>query len=382
VNRWHRPGGWVGIAADAGLGAVFAVALAVSAVGIAESWGAGYWQFDGAAGVVMCVTALMRRRHRAWTATAGLAVAAAAILVSRFAQLPREPSPAMAMGLSVLVGSAIRALPAPLAGAFGAGGLAVVAGTRLAFPTASGPVTVLNAAGWVAAVAIGLSLRLLDARRRASAEQVRRDERLELARELHDVVAHHISGIVIQAQAAQLVARKHPEKLNGTLAGIEAAGSDALAAMRRVVGLLRDADDAAPATPGPEQLSELIKRFDGYGPPVRLRLPDDEDGSVWPPEVTSTVYRVVQESLTNISRHAPHAHSVTVSVARDREAVTVEVVDDAPPVPARYHHRGGYGLLGMRERVEAIGGTLSAGPRPGPGWSVLATLPVPARERQ
>ncbi|GAA4228916.1 signal transduction histidine kinase [Streptosporangium album] len=210
---------------------------------------------------------------------------------------------------------------------------------------------------------------------------MRRDERLKLARELHDVVAHHITSIVLQAQAAQLVARKHPEKVEGSLAGIEATGSDALAATRRVVGLLRDADDAVPAMPGPEQLSELVKRFHGHGPAVRLRLP--ADGSVWPPEVTSTVYRVVQESLTNISRHAPHARSVTVSVAQDRESVTVEVVDDAPPVPARYHHhRGGYGLVGMRERLEALGGTLCAGPRRGAGWPVLATLPVPARKRR
>lgn len=98
--------------------------------------------------------------------------------------------------------------------------------------------------------------------------------------------------------------------------------------------------------------------------------------------MTNTVYRVVQESLTNISRHAPHARSVTVSVAEDRQSITVEVVDDTPPVPARYQHRGGYGLIGMRERVETLGGTLYAGPRPGAGWSVLATLPVPTGEPQ
>ncbi|GAB3884178.1 hypothetical protein GCM10027612_17490 [Microbispora bryophytorum subsp. camponoti] len=90
-----------------------------------------------------------------------------------------------------------------------------------------------------------------------------------------------------------------------------------------------------------------------------------------------TVYRIVQESLTNVSRHAPHARSVTVSVERDRETLTVEVADDSPRSPSRHHQRGGYGLIGMRERVEALGGTLRAGARPGSGWSVLATLPVP-----
>ncbi|MEV0972968.1 sensor histidine kinase [Microtetraspora glauca] len=384
VREWAT--GRAGIAADIGLGALFAALLAFWASRIAESWGGGYWLFDCAAGAVVCVIAMARRRHRAWAAVAGLAVAAAAILTARFAALPAEPGPAMAVALSVLVGSAVRALPALTACAVAAGGFAVVLGslfTAHALSSGVPTVTVLNGAGWLCALMIGAAPRLFDARRRAIAEKVRRDERLALARELHDVVAHHITGIVVQAQAAQLVARKHPEKVDGSFAGIEAAGSDALAAMRRVVGLLRDADDAAPATPGPEGLSELVERFDGYGQgrAVHLRLPDDDDRSGWPPEVTSTVYRVVQESLTNVSRHAPQARSVMVSVDRDRDVVTVEVVDDAPPGPARYHHRGGYGLVGMRERLEALGGTLVAGPRSGAGWSVRATLPVAARER-
>jgi signal transduction histidine kinase len=381
VREWAA--GRTGISADAGLAAVFAVLLATWAFQISWARGTGQWQFGCAAGAAVCATALMRRRHRRWAAVAGLAVATATILISRLTHLPSEPGPAMALALSVLVGSAVRALPALRACAIATGGFAVVFISGFAALSSGVPaVMVLNGTGWLAALAMGLNLRLFDGRRRAIAEIVRRDERLDLARELHDVVAHHITGIVVQAQAAQLVARKQPEKLEGSLAGIEAAGSDALSAMRRVVGLLRDADDAAPATSGPERLSELVERFRGHGPAVRLRLPDDEDESVWPPEVTSTVYRVVQESLTNVSRHAPHARSVTVSVARDREALTVEVADDAAPVPARSHHRVGYGLVGMRERLEALGGTLCAGPRPEAGWSVLATLPVSARGRR
>ncbi|MBE1491395.1 sensor histidine kinase [Plantactinospora soyae] len=371
-----RAAGRTVIAVDVALAALFGAVLVGQAVAIRQSWGGDYWQFEGVAGLVVCVTALLRRRHRAWSAVAGLAVAAVAILVARLAGLPGEPGLAMVLGLSVLVGSAIRTLPVRLAGAVAAGGLAVVAGTRLGvLPSSSGAVVGLNVAGWLTAVGVGLGLRLLDARRRATADQVRREERLELARELHDVVAHHITGIVIQAQAAQIVARKRPEQVRESLVGIEAAGSEALTAMRRVVGLLRDTDDAAPASPGPEQLSELVRRFDGPGRTVRLSQPDAE--SAWPPEVTSTVYRVVQESLTNISRHAPHAHSVTVSIAQDPRAITVEVVDDAPLAPARYPHLGGYGLIGMRERVETLGGTLHAGPGTGAGWSVRATLPAP-----
>ncbi|WP_245656346.1 sensor histidine kinase [Microtetraspora fusca] len=372
-------------ASDIGLAVVFAAVLAFWASRIAESWGGGYWQFDCAAGAVVCLIALLRRRERAWAAIAGLAVAAVAIPAALFGGLPAEPGPAMALGLSVLVGSAVRTLPARSAGAVAAGGLAVVAASLLSARTLAlgvPAVTMLNGAGWLAAVAAGLTPRLLGARRRAAAEKVRRDERLALARELHDLVAHHVTGIVLQAQAAQLVARKRPEKVDASLAGIEAAGSEALAAMRRVVGLLRDADGAAPATYSPERLEDLVGRFGGDGRTVRLRLPDDDEAATWPPEVASTVYRVVRESLTNIARHAPQARTVTVGVTQARDAVTVEVTDDAPRPPGRYPRRRGYGLVGMRERLEVLGGTLRAGPREDAGWSVLATLPVPARERR
>ncbi|GIH40785.1 hypothetical protein Mco01_37850 [Microbispora corallina] len=372
----------VRLAAVAGLGAVFAAALAVQAYRIAHSWGGGAWRFDCVAGLVVCVIALARRRDLGWAAVAGLAVAAVAVPAAKAAHLPGEPGLAMTLALSVLLGSAIRVLRPLAACAVAAGGLAVAAATAVPPPDHLAPVTRLYGAAWLAALAAGLGLRLLDARRRAAAERVRRDERLALARELHDVVAHHITGIVVQAQGARIVARRQPEKLEESLAGIEAAGSEALTAMRRVVGLLRDAGDAAPATPGPERLGELVSRFDGHfdgrGPAVSLRLPDGEGTAAWPPEVTSTVYRVVQESLTNITRHARHARSATVTVAQDGHVVTVEVVDDAPPGPVRPSHRGGYGLVGMRERLEALGGTLRAGPRAGAGWAVLATLPVPA----
>lgn len=362
------------VATDAGLGVVFAVALAVTAFAIADTWGGGYWVFGCAAGLVVCVLALVRRRHPGWATGVALAVAAVAIVVARVADLPTEPGPAATLGLSVLVGSSVRTFSIPWAAAVTSAVLALVVGTL--FASGASAVATLAGAGLLAALATGLYLRLLDTRRRAVTEQVRRAERLELARELHDLVAHHITGVVLHAQAARVVRRRHPEKLDDSLTGIEAAGSEALAAMRRVVGLLRDTDDAAPATPGPEQLSELVARF--TGPTVHLRLPDNE--TEWPPEVTSTVYRVVQESLTNIARHARHAPSVTVSVAQERQAITVEVTDDAPPHPTRYARRGGYGLVGMRERVEALDGTLSAGPRAGSGWSVRATLPLPTKE--
>ncbi|MFC8616053.1 sensor histidine kinase [Micromonospora purpureochromogenes] len=366
-----------GAAAEVALGAAFLAAILAEVVAIGQSWGARYWLFGGVAAAVVCLLALLRRWHRGWFAAAGITIAALTVLVARLAHLPAEPGPALALALAVLVGAAVRALAPVPAAATAAAGLGIVVASQVAARPSPGIAAVASLAGlaWLAAVAVGLSLRLVDARNHATAEEVRRDERLELARELHDVVTHHITGIVLQAQAAQLVAGKHPEKLPGTLADIESAGSDALAAMRRVVGLLRDTADAAPASLGPERLDILVDRFARQGPPARLRMP--ERTGDWPPEVTSTVYRIVQEALTNVSRHAPHARSVTVTVGQDDEGITVEVADDSPPAPARHGHRGGYGLIGMRERVQSLGGELRVGPRAGGGWSVLATLPLP-----
>lgn len=363
-----------------GLVVLCVVTLVFWAARVTSSWGAGYWLPGFVAGAAVCALAVLRRRNRLWLAVAGLAVAAGAVLVAHVAGLPGEPGPATALGLSVLVCSAVRTAQPRQAAAIAAAGLSLAAASVLttSHPLTDGlpPVTVLNGVAWAAGVGAGLGLRVRSDRHGAAVAQVRRDERLELARELHDVVAHHITGVVLEAQAARIALRTRPETLDESLAGIETASTGALAAMRRVVGLLRDTEDAAPARSGPEQLGELVDRFARHGPPVRLRLP--ERGADWPPEVTSTVHRIVQESLTNIARHAAHARSVTVDVSEDTRTVIVEVADDAVAPPVR-HHRGGYGLVGLRERVEALDGTLTAGPCPGGGWSVRATLPSETR---
>jgi signal transduction histidine kinase len=372
------PDRWARGVSTVGLGVTFLTAIAIQAVALAQTWGAAFWVPGAAAAVVVCGLAMMRHRERTWTAATGLVVAALAVLIPLLpgTELPAGLGPSMALGLGVLIGSAVRALPTVRAGAIAGAGLLVIAAQFAARPTSA--VAAIAAAAWLAALGVGLSLRMLDGRVKDTAERVRRAERLELARELHDIVAHHITGMLIQAQAAQILTRRAPQNVSESLTEIETAGSEALAAMRRVVGLLRDTDDAAPASPGPEELSTLVERFSRQGPEVRLTLPDDD--TQWPPEVTSTVYRIVQEALTNVLRHARHTRSIDVTVGRDAAAVTVEVADDAPPNSARPHHRGGYGLIGMRERVETLGGSLCAGPRPGAGWSVRATLPVPARE--
>lgn len=361
------------IVAEAGLALLCAAVLTVQAVAIATTWGGTAWVFDLAAGAVAGALALARHRHRTAAALAGLVVAAVAVAVAALAGLPTEPGPALALALSVLTGSAARALPPRRAVALAAGALAVIAAAFALRP--SSPVPALAGVGWLLALAVGLGLRLRDERRRALADRIRQDQRLDLARDLHDVVAHHITGVVLATQAARLTARKRPADLDDTLASVEAAGTDALAAMRRLVGLLRDTADT-PRAADTESIRALVERFGARGPAVRLTLPEDGE-EAWPAEIAGTVYRVVQEALTNVSRHAPRAGGVAVTVTGDGHGVTVEVTDDG--TAARRRRTGGYGLIGMRERVEALGGTLDAGPAGPAGWSVRATLPLPAR---
>jgi signal transduction histidine kinase len=372
----------------AAVNAVLAVAL--GAVLAREAYDiAAYhrsWLLDVAVAVTVGSAALVRERSRARAAAAALAVAAAAELAAWLGHLPGQPGGAAAVALLVLVGSAARALPGRPAAAIAAAALAIGVSSYNLPSLSFQPALHLLAQGWAVAVAAGLWLRYLDARHQAAIEAARRGERLDLARELHDAAAHHITGIVIQAQAARIAGRREAGSLDRALAGIESAGTDALAAMRQVIGLLRGAggaggaDDGGGLTPEPEPLADLVGRFAGRGPQVRLQLPAGPAQAAWPPEVATTVYRVVQESLTNIARHADAAREVTVTLDCDQRAITVEVTDDAPPAsPARFPHAGGYGLVGMRERVEALGGTLSAGPGPVAGWSVLAALPAPGR---
>ncbi|WP_330186231.1 histidine kinase [Dactylosporangium sp. AC04546] len=342
---------------------VFAVVQGFTTVALAASWGGAYWVPDALAGGAVCAAALLRHRWPLAAPLAGLAVAGVsiALAVPRVVILPAQPGPGAAAGLAVLLAAVVRRLPPRPAAAVAAGGLAVAAASWLTGNSAGAGlpvVTGLNLLAWLAGVGAGLLLRERARRRRDAAAAVR----LDLARELHDEVAHHVTGIVLQAQAARILARRRPGELDGALAGIETAGTEALAAMRRVVALLREGAD----------LSDLVSRYGG--PPVRLRLPPG--GLRCAPAVSAVVYRVVQESLTNVTRHAPAARSVTVTVAESPSSVTVRVADDGPAAGAP---AGGYGLVGMRERVEALGGTLCAGPAPSGGWAVQAVLPREAR---
>lgn len=376
MNRFDRITGRVRTATTIGLRLAFAAILAADAGRVAAH--NGNWAFELAVGGILGALAFLRHRNRTWAAAAGLAVSAAAAVVADLAHLSSQPGLAATAALLVLGAACVRTAPALPAAAVALAGMAVMVVGRLTVRPDIFPLVLLGVLFWGAALGVGLWLRYLDARRRDAIDAARRDERLELARELHDVVAHHITGIVIQAQAARLVGAKRPETLPSTLAAIESAGTDALAAMRRVIGLLRSSDDAGGRSPGPEQLGDLVARFAAHGPAIEAHLPSGPSEPPWPPEVTTAVFRIVQEALTNIARHAPTASAVTVTVGDGPSGVTVKVTDDAPAGPSWFDGSGGYGLIGMRERVEALDGTLVAGPCPGGGWVVHATLPLPA----
>jgi signal transduction histidine kinase len=401
AQNWFAGLGRFSALSRAGLAAGFAVLLAADGFRVAAE--GGWWPVTLATGVVVCGLALVRDRNPAWTAAAGLAAWGLAATVTARWSLPAQPVLGPAAGLVVLGGAAVRALPAGRAAAIALAGAGIVAAGRAAdSPGAAEAQALIGVLAWTAVVATGLWLRNQDEQRHAAVAAVRREVRLDLARELHDVVAHHITGLVVQTQAARLIAAQRPEAagrdragpdaVGPALAGIETAGAAALAALRRVVGLLRDGGDGSSVRTGPEELAELAARFAGHGPPVDLRLPTGPPDPAWPPELSSTVYRVVQEALTNAVRHAAGASLVTVTVRHDPRHVTVDVTDDGPAAGTAPARPGGYGLIGMRERVEALGGTLHAGPadttgyagadpvRTGPGepggWTVRATLPV------
>ena len=236
------------------------------------------------------------------------------------------------------------------------------------------------------AVTVGVALRAQDARRRTAVAQVRRDERAEIARELHDVVAHHVTGIVVATQGARVVAAQQASpQVDAALRAIEDSGAQALAAMRTLVGVLRTEVDTAGPSPVPAiaDLDELVDRFRALGAVGHVELDVLLDDPVPPgPELQAAAYRVAQEALTNASRHAPGAADVRIAVASTAGAIEVEVTNSAggrvPPPGEQSARGGGFGLVGMRERVEALGGSFSARSRADGGWTVHARMPLRA----
>ncbi|MCW6010998.1 sensor histidine kinase [Micromonospora sp. CPCC 205371] len=208
------------------------------------------------------------------------------------------------------------------------------------------------------------------------------EERTRIARELHDVVAHHLSVISIQAQVAPHLVADPPEELKQNLAGIRGNALEALTELRRVLGVLR-VDASAPAeaghTPQPTlaRLDELVGNVRDAGLTVTTRTTGQP--RPLPPGGGLSAYRAVQEALRHAIRHAPGA-SVRVEIAYHAANVVIRVVNTAPDSPAPSTSEVGHGLLGMRERVAMLGGKLTTGPTADGGFEVTANLPAPTTE--
>jgi signal transduction histidine kinase len=202
------------------------------------------------------------------------------------------------------------------------------------------------------------------------------EERLRIARELHDSLTHSISVIQVQAGVAVHLARKRGEDVPPALLAIQEAGTDAVRELRATLGVLRSDDDGDGS--GLSQLDSLVARARAAGLPVTVAVTGAE--RPLPPEVDQAAYRIVQEALTNVSRHAGHARA-SVHLHYAAEALSIQVDDDGNGSVTSTGPRPsgpGLGLVGMRERVSALGGLLQAGPHDDGGFQVRAELPAPA----
>jgi signal transduction histidine kinase len=236
---------------------------------------------------------------------------------------------------------------------------------------------------WIAAEGIRRHRAYVASLRERSLRAALAEQRLQIARELHDIVAHAMSVVAVQAGVGSHLIATRPDEAAKSLRAIEATARAALSETRSLLSVMRDEDlDRASRSPVPGlgNLHALVRRVADAGQPVTLHV----EGQPRPlsHSLELSVYRVVQEALTNVVRHAAPPATATVVVRYDDNgAVIVEVTDDGRCARARRGDGGGHGLAGMRERVSLLGGELSAGPRTGGGYQVVARLPAEAGAR-
>ncbi|MFI1018634.1 sensor histidine kinase [Streptomyces sp. NPDC020965] len=290
-------------------------------------------------------------------------------------------------GLLVLVIRTIAQTPQTMTAAASAGALSL---TVLVLPARTGSTSALVAGDYVLTVALavvitlGCALRAMEARRRRAIVDVRQAERLALARDLHDLIAHHMTGIIVQAHAATAIYPTAPDKVEPILRNIAQAGTETLESMRRLVRVLREENHTA-VRPG-DLLSELAELTAGHAEPgaagapratVRLEATAAARAAHVSPEVEISAFRVAQEALTNVRRHAPGAQA-DVRLDADNTWLRISVTNTPPPKRTASPTGGqsGFGLVGLLERVEALDGRLRTGPTPDGGWLVSAAFPL------
>jgi signal transduction histidine kinase len=378
--------------------ALFDVMIAgiVAASGVLTAGSTPYGPAETALfGGSMALAVLFRRRFPTLVMAVVSSIAFLQLVADQ--QLPAPYDVAVLFALYAVVKYARSVWLAFLAGAVATLGVALLVARRgfgSGWENEATMYTAICAAVWLTAYVLRTRRLYVESleERAATAERERdhlaqlaaADERAGIARELHDVVAHSLAVMIVQADGAAYTLDADPAQARGALDTIAATGRDALEDMRRIVGVLRGTH----AAEGDEerrritldQLGPLVERARSAGLRVDLRVTGQPHGLT--PADELTIFRLAQEALTNALRHAGQGASVTLALMYAPGAVTLEVVDDGagrlvmvggPPVRAA---SGGHGLIGMRERVAVHGGEFSAGPRLGGGWQVRAVVPV------
>ncbi|MBT2230814.1 two-component sensor histidine kinase [Nonomuraea sp. NEAU-A123] len=332
-------------------------------------------------GVAGIAAVILRRRFRVETFIAVAALSFVVSLVIGLTGFVGVPGSAETGALIILTIGVLRHVePVKRAAVFGAAALVALMAEGIARDPHNELVfSFMLFTAWTMTAAVGGYLRFQQERRKEAVHSVRRAERLELARELHDLVAHHITGIVVQAQAARTVADMKPDAVLPALDAIATAGTEALTSMRRLVTVLRT-EDEADRRPGTSlaDLRLLTERFSANGPRVAFEIGSGIDDRTLPPEVMTTIHRVLREALTNIRKHAPGASWVEAELRRFDQRVLLRIRNFGSAADPRLSRLGGgFGLVGMAERVEALGGRLYAGPGSDGAWEVVAEFPAP-----
>ena len=366
IERWRRVPPLVG---DGLLALVVAVVTVISVVvNDQQDHGLSLSRFGVLLLAVELVPLVWRRRSPVLVfAISGIAAA--------WYGIRAEPDPALLfaplLALYTVAAYRPRHVSAPIL-------VAVVIGSVFTFALADSPDASDVAVGylsWITAWFLGDAIRAqreraawMEARRLDDARRVALAERLAIARDLHDIVAHHVSVIAVQAEGAQSVLETQPERAGQAMADVADTARTALAELRRLLGVLRSEGGVAPQ-PGLDAIDDLVDSVRHAGMDVTLSRASDTDVD----EVAGlTAYRVVQEALTNVLKHAgPCATDISVAVRDD--AILVSVVDNGRGPGAV---NGGHGLIGMRERVAVLGGTLDAGAGDHGGFVVRARLPL------
>ena len=358
------------------------LALALALLSLLEIWWPGgfvgtgriegEWAVLVPAALAMTLPLALRRRHP-------LAVALVVFGAAAFEELLTTPPEGLSTILALLV--AAYSLGAYAEGVATTAGLVCVLALSLTFGGSASDaafVLVLIGAAWGAGTIVRRQRLLLAALARAQVARERAavaDERARLARELHDVVAHSVSTMVVQAEAGESLFEHDPDAAREAFASIAGSGRQALSELRRMLGLLRSHDGETPLAPQPglSELQSLVDQMRGVGLPVELAV--EGEPLALPAGVDLSAFRIVQEALTNTLKHAGPARAL-VTVRYGVDHVELQVADDGRGGESNRH--SGHGIAGMRERVRLFGGTLEAGNGDSGGFVVRARLPVGA----